>query len=253
MTSTPTVTIGPHERENVYGVCFRILKHPDDAEDACQEALALAWQHRAGFKGEAKLSTWLHRIAVTTCLMRVRYAQRRPPSYRGVADADEIIDALLDGHADPEQLAVAHEQARVAAATVATLGVSRAATEAKLLGYTEAEIAAELGLTDCTVKTRCHRGILTLRRAIASGDVPQRRRGGRGRQAKVLRLPRAKMLIEAFGERLSAPAWARRFGISHALIHYRVAHGWNHERAVSEPPKAAKRDVVTGFALRRTA
>jgi len=76
-------------------VCRRILRSDEEAKDAVQEAFISAFRAIASFEGTAKLSTWLHRIAVNASLMRLRSKKRRP---------EESIDDLLptfkdDGHA----------------------------------------------------------------------------------------------------------------------------------------------------------
>jgi RNA polymerase sigma-70 factor (ECF subfamily) len=59
-------------------VARRMLRNPEDAEDAVQEAFLQAFRALASFQGEARLSTWLHRIVVNACLMRLRRQRRHP-------------------------------------------------------------------------------------------------------------------------------------------------------------------------------
>lgn len=59
----------------------RLLPTEDDAEDAVQECLIAAFRAMHGFAGEARLSTWLHRILVNVCLMRMRSQRRRPEEF----------------------------------------------------------------------------------------------------------------------------------------------------------------------------
>lgn len=53
-------------------VARRLLRNEEDARDAVQEAFVSAWKGLAGFRAGARLSTWLHRIAVNAALMRLR-------------------------------------------------------------------------------------------------------------------------------------------------------------------------------------
>lgn len=53
-------------------VARRMLRHEQDSEDAVQEAFVSAFRSVASFAGNAKLSTWLHRIVVNACLMKLR-------------------------------------------------------------------------------------------------------------------------------------------------------------------------------------
>src|SRR5579864_7785146 len=75
-------------------VARRILGNDDEAREAVHEAFVAAFRARQQFHGDARISTWLHRIAVNAALMRLRSRKRR---------AEEPIDALLpafqaDGH-----------------------------------------------------------------------------------------------------------------------------------------------------------
>lgn len=63
--------------ETHYDKVFRLCKgyfngHEGMAGDAAQEIFLKVWQHLDGFRGEAKISTWLYRIAVNTCLLHLR-------------------------------------------------------------------------------------------------------------------------------------------------------------------------------------
>lgn len=57
---------------NVYGLCMKMLKNPEDAEDCLQEVFIKAYQALPRFREESKFSTWLYRIAYNACLMRIR-------------------------------------------------------------------------------------------------------------------------------------------------------------------------------------
>jgi RNA polymerase sigma-70 factor (ECF subfamily) len=59
-------------------VARRILKNDEEAHDATQEAFLQAFRAIDRFQGDAQLSTWLHRITVNACLMRLRHRKRHP-------------------------------------------------------------------------------------------------------------------------------------------------------------------------------
>ncbi|HSS50394.1 MAG TPA: sigma-70 family RNA polymerase sigma factor [Thermoanaerobaculia bacterium] len=75
-------------------VSRRLLRNEEDARDAVQEALISAFRSIDRFEGGSRIGTWLHRIAVNCCLMKLRSRQRRPE--------DSIEDLLpkfvADGH-----------------------------------------------------------------------------------------------------------------------------------------------------------
>jgi RNA polymerase sigma-70 factor (ECF subfamily) len=64
-------------RERVWRICFRLLGNEHDAADAAQEVFVSLFLQRAEFAGRSKYSTWVHGIAVRTCLSQRRSRGRR--------------------------------------------------------------------------------------------------------------------------------------------------------------------------------
>ena len=82
------------ETPRLLAVSRRVLRNEDEARDAVQEAFLSAFKSLPSFEGEAGLSTWLHRIAVKACLMKLR-TRRRPPEQ----PLEELLPTFLeDGH-----------------------------------------------------------------------------------------------------------------------------------------------------------
>ena len=78
-------------------VARRLVRNEEDARDAVQEAFVSAFRALERFEGTSRIATWLHRIVVNCCLMKLRGRQRRP---------EEAIEDLLpkfyeDGHQVP--------------------------------------------------------------------------------------------------------------------------------------------------------
>jgi len=61
----------------IFALAFGILGREEDARDATQETFLAAFRNLRGFRGEAKVSSWLHRIAVNQCITRQRRAKVR--------------------------------------------------------------------------------------------------------------------------------------------------------------------------------
>lgn len=61
----------------IFALCFGMLGREDDARDAAQEAFIAAYRNLKSFRGEAKVSSWLHRIAVNQCLTIKRRQKSR--------------------------------------------------------------------------------------------------------------------------------------------------------------------------------
>ena len=61
----------------IFALCFGMLGREDDAGDAAQETFVAAYRNLGKFRGEAKVSSWLHRIAVNQCLTLKRRQRTR--------------------------------------------------------------------------------------------------------------------------------------------------------------------------------
>jgi RNA polymerase sigma-70 factor (ECF subfamily) len=82
-------------RQRVWSICYRLLSNESDAQDAAQEVFVQLFLQRAKFRGDSKYSTWVHAIAVRTCLM-MRRSRGRRHRREGVptgADLDVAVQA----------------------------------------------------------------------------------------------------------------------------------------------------------------
>jgi RNA polymerase sigma-70 factor (ECF subfamily) len=70
--------------KRVYGICMRMLKNATDAEDLTQHVFLRLFRKIGSFRGEAKLSTWLHRVTVNAVLMHLRGKKADGGLYRGL-------------------------------------------------------------------------------------------------------------------------------------------------------------------------
>lgn len=136
-------------RHRLWSICFRVTGNREDAEEAVQDALTSAWQNLHKFRGEAKVSTWLYRIAANAALAVVR---KRKDALAADPDMIELedpapltADRIADVDAVRRALAELPEDFRVAI-------VLREFAE---LPY--ADIAEHQGVPVATVKTRINR------------------------------------------------------------------------------------------------
>src|SRR5689334_13177217 len=65
----------------IFALCFGMLSREDEARDAAQETFINAYRNLSNFRGEAKVSSWLHRIAVNQCLTKQRRAKTRSETF----------------------------------------------------------------------------------------------------------------------------------------------------------------------------
>ena len=131
-----------------------ILRDDGEAEDVMQEAYVRAFVNLDQFAGDAKFSTWLTKIAVYEALGRLRRAKRQ-----------EELPEAMDSSNNPERTAYGRElQSAIESAVDAlpplyrTVFVLREIEEMSV-----AETADCLGITEESVKTRCHRARALLR------------------------------------------------------------------------------------------
>lgn len=156
-------------------VARRILRSEEEARDALQEAFLQAFRGLERFEGQARLSTWLHRITVNAALMRIRRQKSRP---------EQPIEALLpafrdDGHSEvcfvdwadgPEVLLERSQVRDLVRAAIERLPASYR-TVLLLRDIEEldtAEVAEMLGVTANAVKIRLHRARQALRELLDS-------------------------------------------------------------------------------------
>ncbi len=102
-------------RSNCLKLAIGILRDRTDAEDEVQNALWKAFEHIGQFNQEAKFSTWLTRIVVNQCLMRLRQTKRAKLLYieDAVTGEENLTLDLPDEHANPEEELGRTEVARV--------------------------------------------------------------------------------------------------------------------------------------------
>src|SRR6266508_3012744 len=62
----------------IYALAYRVIGREEDARDVCQETFLRAFRALPGFKGQAKFSSWLYRIALTLCRDWIRRQRRTP-------------------------------------------------------------------------------------------------------------------------------------------------------------------------------
>jgi len=143
-----------------------LLRDPEDARDAAQEALAKLCVRLRQFRGEAQFSTWLHRLVVNTC-RDVGERQRT----RTHEPLPEEIGADLEH--DPARGVRISELRRELCDSLAGISPEQAQVIVlkDALGYTFEEIAAAADMPVGTAKCHAHRGRNRLRERLEDRDV----------------------------------------------------------------------------------
>ena len=148
----------------IFALTYGMLGREEDARDATQETFLAAFRNLRGFRGEAKVSSWLHRIAVNQCISRQRRAKVR---------SESALDDEQDHDAGSFAASISESPVRVVEGRQETLAVRRAINSLPLElrqvvvmkefeELTFREIADALDLPLSTVKSRLYTALKQL-------------------------------------------------------------------------------------------
>jgi RNA polymerase sigma-70 factor (ECF subfamily) len=158
--------------DKVFGLIYRMLGSRPEAEDVTQEVFITVFKNIESFRGEAKFSTWLLRIAANQAKNRIKHLARRPTEG---ADPDDVsqLRALPDRPSPPVQAQIAGPDAMLEAAETDKLVQQAIAMldddqrllvelrDVQQLSYQEIEEIT--GLPEGTIKSRLHRARMAIK------------------------------------------------------------------------------------------
>jgi RNA polymerase sigma-70 factor (ECF subfamily) len=166
---------GAREREYVFSVAMKYVKDEDEAADVAQDAMLLAYRHRASFRGDSRFTTWLYRVAATTALMHLRKKRRMPKELTevvtdegGERTREELLAEIAAPGSSPEDAVIAHEAVDLARTRLSEMGDKYGDVFMMRFagGFSESEIARQLKLNVGTVKTRAYRARTAVRNQL---------------------------------------------------------------------------------------
>ncbi len=154
----------------IYGLSLRMLGRDEDARDVCQETFLAAYRNLSKFRGEAKFSSWLYRIALNACHSRLR---RNGSVFEQSLDQEdasgrrfEIADAAAENASERM-----HREQRVTLVRRALQALPSEMRQVIVMKEYEeltfAEIAEVLSLPVSTVKSRLYTGLQLMRTKLA--------------------------------------------------------------------------------------
>ncbi len=187
-------------RDRLWAVALRTLGNQEDAADAVQEALVSAYRKASSFRGDAAVTTWLHRIVVNACL---DYGRRKSARPTVAVNDSEALDTLARDTGTRDSISHRERSLDVQDA-LRTLPLEQrgALVLVDMAGYSVDEAASILEVPAGTVKSRCARArarlaplLAHLRNQPPPGDVsssdrqssgpsspPEAKEGGAGRE-----------------------------------------------------------------------
>jgi RNA polymerase sigma-70 factor, ECF subfamily len=163
-------------QHKVYNLVYRMIGNQEEAEDIAQEVFVTVFKAIDSFRGDAKFSTWLYRIAANHCKNRMKYLGRR--SYKSTGELDEAAEREMQDsqpssirpHVDgPDAVLEGLELERSVQKGIAELDEDHRVLvllrDVEDLSYEE--ISGITGLELGTVKSRLHRARLQLKEFMA--------------------------------------------------------------------------------------
>ena len=160
--------------DKVFSLVYRMLGNRHEAEDVTQEVFVTVFKTIDGFRGEAKFSTWLLRIAANPSKNRIKSLARRPPEggeldegapARAAAAGGPAMPTQIEG---PDQLLEAAEMESIMQAAIGKLDEEHRLLvilrDVEELSYQE--IGEITGLPEGTIKSRLHRARLAIKEEL---------------------------------------------------------------------------------------
>ena len=148
----------------IFALSFGMLGREEDARDATQETFLAAFRNLRGFRGDAKVSSWLHRIAINQCITRQRRAKvRSETALEDEADKNAAVFAL-PAEVSPAR-AAEHKQVSVAvrkAVSALPADLRQVVVMKEFEELTFQEISDVLGVPLSTVKSRLYTALRQL-------------------------------------------------------------------------------------------
>jgi RNA polymerase sigma-70 factor (ECF subfamily) len=149
----------------IYGVALRMLGRDEDARDVCQETFLSAYRNLGSFRGDAKFSSWIYRIALNACNSRLRRHGVVEHSLDAEDEAGqrmELADATAehppDRLRDEQRTSIIRKALRALPMEMRQVIVMKEYEE-----LTFAEIAEVLNIPISTVKSRLYTGLQLMR------------------------------------------------------------------------------------------
>jgi RNA polymerase sigma-70 factor (ECF subfamily) len=154
----------------VLGLCLRMTRQREIAEDCVQQTFIRAWKNLAAFEGRSAFGTWLHRIAVNEVLthQRNRGTRSEGTSPSMLDDEEDIFDGIADATISADEGDVMDMEKALASLPE---GSRHVVVLQAVYGYSHEEVAEMLGVAVGTCKAQLHRGRKLLRERLGLSEL----------------------------------------------------------------------------------
>lgn len=157
----------------IFALCFGMLTREDEARDAAQETFIAAYRNIGRFRGEAKVSSWLHRIAVNQCLTVKRRQKTRSEEFLDDEAGESERIFVAPARLSPGNKAEQTERLNVVRQAVSALPIDlrQVVVMKEFEEMTFQEISETLELPLSTVKSRLYTALKQLRLRLERSPV----------------------------------------------------------------------------------
>ena len=157
----------------IFALAYRTIGREEDARDVCQETFLRAFRALDGFKGQAKFSSWLYRIALNLCRDWLRRERRAP--FVPTPDGVDLVELAGEGEGVErvDEIVAREDLSRAVARAMRSLPEEQrtAIVLKEYQGLTFQEIADLQQCPLSTVKTRLYQGLSVLRRELERDGI----------------------------------------------------------------------------------
>lgn len=157
----------------IYALCFGMLGREDEAKDAAQETFISAYRNISKFRGEAKVSSWLHRIAVNQCLTTKRRSKTRSEDFLDEESGSEDKVFVASDSFSPSMTTEQNERMYIIRQAVSSLtpDLRQIIVMKEFEDMTFQEISDTLEIPLSTVKSRLYTALKQLRSKLERTPV----------------------------------------------------------------------------------
>lgn len=157
----------------IFALCFGMLGNEPDARDAAQETFVAAYRNLANFRGEAKVSSWLHRIAVNQCLTIKRRQKTRSEDFLSDDETAEDRTFVAPAHFSPARATERNERLTLVRQAVESLpaDLRQVIVMKEFEEMTFQQISETLDVPLSTIKSRVYTALKQLRMKLERTPV----------------------------------------------------------------------------------